>query len=89
MEVAVEEKAGRKYKPDFETEFEWVSKDPSGKELAYCTTCETTITPVLSCLKTHSTSWRHQKNNYDVKTTGKKEPLKAGEVTYLIASFWS
>jgi len=78
--MADEDRSSKKYKPELETDFEWVTKDPNGKELAFCTACEVTITPTSSCLLTHSSSWRHQKNNYDIKTTGKKNLLKGIKV---------
>ena len=80
MAQAQEPKIVRKYRKEFEDEFDWVKKCSDGSESAYCEHCEVSITPTSSCLSTHESSARHQKNVYDIKKTGQKIPSKPKEV---------
>lgn len=74
--MAQEEKTVRKYRPELEKDFDWVTRNPEGKELAFCKACEISITPTISCLATHAASTRHQGNIYSIKKTGQKIPPK-------------
>ena len=78
--MAQEVKVVRKYRKEFESEYGWVKRNPDGSESAFCDHCEVSITPTSSCLMTHEASARHQKNVYDIKTTGQKTPAKPKEV---------
>jgi len=78
--MAQDTRAVRKYRKEFESEFSWVKRNPDGSESAFCDHCEVSITPTSSCLTTHEASARHQKNVYDIKTTGQKTPAKPKEV---------
>ena len=79
MAQVQEHKIFRKYRKEFEDEYDWVKKCPDGTEAAFCEHCEVSITPTSSCLSTHESSARHQKNVYDIKKTGQKTPIKPKE----------
>jgi hypothetical protein len=76
-------KANRRYRKELEEEFPWAKQNPDGSETAYCHFCEVPMTPTASCLGTHEASARHQKNVYDIKTTGHKSSTKYFEASLL------